>query len=75
MAHSVVEENGQLFDITPLDRNTPREGLVFLKHHGTEEEFLRMKTTCSNVLYPPFTYDEWHDHLLPLPDDAMNPES
>jgi hypothetical protein len=39
MAHSVVDENGQLVDITPLDPNTPREGLVFLKHLGTEEDF------------------------------------
>jgi hypothetical protein len=29
MAHSVVDENGQLVDITPFDPNTTREGLVF----------------------------------------------
>jgi hypothetical protein len=68
MAHSVVKEQGQLFDITPLDANTPRQGLVFLKHLGTEAEFLRMKTTCSNVVFPPFTYDEWRDQPFPEPE-------
>jgi hypothetical protein len=72
MAHSIVDENGQLVDITPLDPNTRREGLVFLKHLGTEEDFSVMKTPCSRVLYPPFTYDEWHDSQLPVVEEAMN---
>jgi hypothetical protein len=73
MAHSVVDENGQLVDITPLDPNTPREGLVFLKHLGTEEDFSVMKTPCSQVLYPPFTRDEWRDSQLPGLEESMNP--
>jgi hypothetical protein len=72
MAHSGVDEDGQLVDITPLDRNTPREGLVFLKHLGAEEDFSVMKTPCSRVLYPPFTYDEWHDSQLPVVEESMN---
>lgn len=72
MAHSVVDENGQLVDITPLDPNTPREGLVFLKHPGTEKDFSVIKTTCSWVLYPPFTQDEWQQGQFPTLDEAMN---
>jgi hypothetical protein len=71
MAHSVVDENGQLVDITPLDPNTPRGGLVFLKHTGTEEDFSIMKRSCSQVLYPPFTYDAWHDSQLPALEGEM----
>jgi len=59
MAHPVVDE---LVDITPLDPNTPREGLVFLKHLGKEEDFSAMKMTCSVVLYPPATFDEWREN-------------
>lgn len=51
MAHSVVDGNGDLVDITPLDPNTPREGLVFQKHLGTEEDFSAMKISCSRDLY------------------------
>jgi hypothetical protein len=59
MAHSVVEESGRLMDITPIDANTPREGLWFLPHSGNEVEFQAMKTACSCVVYPPITTDEW----------------
>lgn len=62
MAHSVVEENGALFDITPIAKNTPREGLVFLTHSGIEEEFESMKISCSEVLYPPITMDQWREY-------------
>jgi hypothetical protein len=61
MAHSVLEESGQLTDITPLDRNTPRDGLLFLKHEGTEQDFSAMKTRCSQVLYPPLAFDDWRE--------------
>jgi hypothetical protein len=54
----VVEENGELIDITPIDKNTPREGLLFLTHPGSEAEFAVMKTACSQVLYPPLTMAE-----------------
>jgi hypothetical protein len=52
-AHSVLDENGRLIDITPLDENTQREGLVFPGHSGTEEQFLAMKIPYSQVTYPP----------------------
>ena len=58
MAHSVVEENGELIDITPIDENTPRKGLFFLTHLGSEAEFALMKTACSQVPYPPVTMVE-----------------
>jgi hypothetical protein len=61
MAHSVVEEKGELVDITPIDRSTPRETLLFLMHSGTEPEFEAMKTGCSAVVYPPFTWEEWRE--------------
>ena len=61
MAHSVIQEKSELFDITPIDRNTPREALVFLRHLGTEGEFEPMKTACSEVVYPPVTWEEVHD--------------
>jgi hypothetical protein len=71
MAHSVVEENGQLIDITPFDRNTPRGGLVFLKHEGTEEDFEPMKTVCSKVLYPPMTMEELQtSHFVDLEEET-----
>jgi hypothetical protein len=48
MAHSVCSEAGKLIDITPIDENTPREGLRFRRHSGTEEEFDAMKMPCSH---------------------------
>lgn len=63
-AHSVIEENGQLIDITPIDKNTPRDGLLFLRHVGKEDEFEQMKTVCAEVLYPPVTMDEWQGYQL-----------
>ena len=79
MAHSVVEEKCELFDITPIDRNTPRDTLVFLKHLGTEEDFKAIRTICSQVLYPPMTQEEWRESQSPGPDEteideAFNPE-
>jgi hypothetical protein len=71
MAHSVLDENGQLVDITPLDPNTPRDGLLFLEHLGTEEDFSAMKTQCSQVLYPPLTEAEWHPSQFAPLEDAM----
>lgn len=57
MAHSILDENGQLVDITPLRRN----GLLFLKHCGTEEEFSAIKTHCAQVSYPPLSFNEWQE--------------
>ncbi len=61
MAHSVVDEAGALVDITPIDENTPRQALRFLRHQGSEEEFAAMKVTCSQVFYPFMSFEEWRD--------------
>ena len=61
MAHSIIEEPEGLVDITPLDPNTSRSGLLFLRHTGNENEFNTMKTPCCQVFYPP--------PLLPLDHD------
>lgn len=61
MAHSVLEESFQLVDITPIDRNTPREGLLFLKHEGTEQEFSGMRIHYPQFLYPPLTFYDWRE--------------
>ena len=58
MAHSVIEEMGELIDITPVDRNTPREALLFLRHLGSEAEFEPMKTDCAVYVHPPFTSED-----------------
>jgi len=52
MAHSVLEEDGQLVDITPLQRDISRDGLLFLKQLGTEADFLAMKAAYSQVFFP-----------------------
>jgi hypothetical protein len=61
MAHSVVDEAGALVDITPIDENSPRQGLRFLQHQGTEEEFTAMKVPCSHVFYPFMGFEEWRE--------------
>jgi hypothetical protein len=61
MAHSVVEEAGALVDITPIDESTPREGLQFLEHIGTDEGFDELKITFSQCFYPFMSFDEWRD--------------
>jgi hypothetical protein len=71
MAHSVIEEGGTLVDITPIDQNTPREGLRFLPHLGTEEEFIAMKTSCSQVLYPPISFEEWRESQLAMHNEEV----
>jgi hypothetical protein len=71
MAHSVVDENGQLVDLTPIDPNTLREGLRFLRHEGAEKDFESMKIVCSEVLYPPMTIEELQaSHLVDLEEEA-----
>ena len=37
IAHSVIDDGGKLFDITPIHPNTPRP--KFLIDHGTKEAF------------------------------------
>ena len=72
MAHSVLDENGQLVDITPIDQNAPRDGLLFLKHLGTEEDFSAMKISCSQVFYPPVTFNEWQESQVAALGEATN---
>jgi hypothetical protein len=55
-----------LVDITPIDENTSREGLRFLRHHGTEEEFNVIKIPCSQVYYPFMSFDEWRETQVGL---------
>jgi len=59
IAHSVVECQGELVDITPIDQNTPREALRFLQHLGTEEKFFNITKNHSQFDYPPWTWEEW----------------
>jgi hypothetical protein len=61
MAHSVVDESGELVDITPIDPNTSRTGLLFLTHLGTEAMFSTMKISHAQVLYPPLNFSEWRE--------------
>jgi len=72
MAHSVLDDSGSLVDITPIDRSTPRDALLFLEHLGAEDDFLRMRIACSQVLYPPITVDEWQESHLALLGEAMD---
>ena len=50
IAHSVVDDNGILYDITPIDPNT--SPLMFLKHIGTVEAFDAMQPQFSSATYP-----------------------
>jgi hypothetical protein len=61
IAHSVAEEQGDLIDIAPIRPGSPREMLLFLRHLGTEEEFQSMKTDCADFVYPPISWEEWHE--------------
>lgn len=66
MAHSVVDEAGTLVDITPIDENTPREGLRFLRHLGSEEEFSALKVRFSQFFYPFISREDWLESQLPI---------
>ena len=50
VAHSVIEEAGVLYDITPIDANTPSP--KFLRHEGTAEIFDAMQPEWSWTIYP-----------------------
>jgi hypothetical protein len=69
MAHSMLEEAGTLVDITPIDENTPREGLRFLRHPGSEEEFSAMKLPLSQFFYPFISFEEWPESQLPMQEE------
>jgi hypothetical protein len=49
-AHSVVEENGKLKDITPVDSDTPPSW--FVRHAGAKESFDAMQPEWSWTTYP-----------------------
>ena len=67
MAHSVVEEGGVLYDITPIDSNTPTP--KFLKHLGETEAFDAMQPVWSSVIYPIITE---LSHEPTAPDEDMD---
>lgn len=69
MAHSVADEAGVLVDITPIDENTSREGLRFLRHVETEDEFDVLKVPYSQLYYPSMTVEEWRDSQLPMQEE------
>lgn len=50
IAHSVVEDDGALYDITALDPHTPRP--KFLRHLGDKETFDAMQPDWSWTTYP-----------------------
>lgn len=57
-AHSAVEEDGKLYDITPADSFIdvrPQRELIrrFLRHEGPEEIFFDMLPACNSVTFNP----------------------
>lgn len=50
VAHSVVDDDGVLYDITPIDPNTPPP--LFLRHIGGEAAFDAMQPEWSWTTYP-----------------------
>jgi len=72
MAHSVVDESGVLVDITPIDENTPRDGLKFLLHLGSAEEFEAMKGPFSQFFYPFISFEEWRASQLPMQEEESD---
>jgi hypothetical protein len=63
-AHSVIEEEGVLYDIT-LREDVACERVPFLRHVGTEEEFSKMRDGRAQILFPPITVDEWLEAQSP----------
>jgi len=53
IAHSIVREGGDSYDITPL--NPPDLRLQFLRHEGTQMEFDELKITWTGKFYPFYT--------------------
>jgi hypothetical protein len=72
MAHSVVDEADALVDITPIDESTPREGLRFLQHDGSEEEFNAMKVPFSQIFYPFMSFEEWSESQMPIQEEITD---
>jgi hypothetical protein len=64
-AHSVIEDEGALYDITLRD-DVACERIPFLRHLGSEEEFLTMRGEGrAQFLFPPIPFDEWSAAQLP----------
>jgi hypothetical protein len=59
IAHSVVQEGDELYDITPL--NPPDLSAQFLKHKGTQAEFDVLKIAWTGRFYPFYT-ELSHEH-------------
>jgi hypothetical protein len=59
-------------DITPIDENTPREGLRFLRHVGTEEEFNVLKLPFSQFFYPFMSVEEWPESQLQVQEEEAD---
>lgn len=72
MAHSVADELGVLVDITPIDENTPRDGLQFLRHLGTEDEFNVLKVPFSQCFYPFMSFDDWRDSQTAIQEEEAD---
>jgi hypothetical protein len=55
-AHSVVEENGELYDITPHDcpSASPEPPRLFLRHAGEKRAFDDMLPECNCVSFNPY---------------------
>ncbi len=53
IAHSIVREGDDLYDITPL--NPPDLRPQFLSHEGTQAEFDELKITWTGKFYPFYT--------------------
>jgi hypothetical protein len=75
MAHSVIDDAGLLVDITPIDESTPREGLRFLRHIGTEEEFNALKVPFSQFFYPFMSFEEWRESQLMIKEEETDSAS
>jgi hypothetical protein len=60
-AHSVVRgPDGTMFDITPLENESIRQGMTFVEHLGSEEEFFALKSERHSMTCP-LPPDEWPD--------------
>jgi hypothetical protein len=72
MGHSVTDEAGVLLDITPIYENTPRDGLRFLLHVGTEDEFDVLKVPFAQFLDPFISFEEWRESQLPIQEEETD---
>ena len=50
-AHSVIEDAGELYDITLPDQSAC-DPIRFIRHIGTEEEFWTVESVCFQTVYP-----------------------